>query len=342
MDRSSKNTGLIGDLTLFFGVFLLFTDVFFLIMGIVFDMPVMRYVIYVKLVVNSANIFLILKKHYLISTAIIYTVIIGFMVTGVICMGTGSAFQLYALGMLPCISYNGYLHNRILKKELPLVPMIAIHVLFYAASYIYARTHEPLYTVPRIAEDIMIVFNSIATFSIMIIYVCFFYKVAIRSEEKLEKMALIDNLTGLYNRHYVLTSLEQMRINTSDERWIALLDIDDFKKVNDTYGHNCGDYILHRVAELAQQICKDCIVCRWGGEEFLILSAKHDCRTELLETLRKKIADEEFRFEKDVLHITVTIGAAQYNSNVTNDGWISAADEKLYSGKNSGKNKVVI
>lgn len=75
MNESNKNTALIGNLTLYFGVFLLFTDVFFLVMGIIYDMPVIKYVIYVKLVINTTNIFLILKKHYLISTMIIYTVI---------------------------------------------------------------------------------------------------------------------------------------------------------------------------------------------------------------------------------------------------------------------------
>ena len=64
MNESDKNTALIRNLTLFFGGFLLFTDVFFLSMGIIYDMPIIRYVIYVKLVINTTNIYLILKKHY--------------------------------------------------------------------------------------------------------------------------------------------------------------------------------------------------------------------------------------------------------------------------------------
>ncbi|WP_028509569.1 hypothetical protein [Ruminococcus sp. NK3A76] len=72
--------------------------------------------IYVKLVVNTSNIYLILKKHYLISTLIIYTVILAMMIAGVVSMGTRPAFQIYALGMLVCISYNSYMHKRVLKK----------------------------------------------------------------------------------------------------------------------------------------------------------------------------------------------------------------------------------
>ena len=341
MEEANKDAALIRNLTLFFGLFLLFTDVFFLIMGIVYDMPLMRYVIYVKLVINTTNIFLILRKHYLLSTFIIYTVILGFMITGVVCTGTDAAFQLYAIGMLVCISYNGYLHNRILKKELPLVLMTIIHILCYAGAYIYARNNAPLYDIPRSGTDILIFFNSLASFSIVALYALLFHNVAIRSEEKLEQMAMTDKLTGLYNRHYMLSFMEHMKIKTPKDCWLAILDIDDFKKVNDTYGHNCGDYILHKVAELAYQTCKDCIVCRWGGEEFIILSTKSAYGTDILEKLRKRIADEEFLFEKKIIKVTITVGVMRYDGDMTNDSWISGADEKLYFGKHHGKNQVV-
>lgn len=340
MNDTNQNTALIKNLTLFFGGFLLFTDVFFLLFGIMYDMPLIRYVIYVKLVVNTSNIYLILKKHYLISTLIIYTVILAMMIAGVVSMGTRPAFQIYALGMLVCISYNSYMHKRVLKKELPFVPILAVHVLAYAGVYAYARNNEPLYEVPQSAVDILVPFNSVASFSIVILYVWMFHNVAIRSEEKLEEMAMRDNLTGLYNRHFLLGTLDNMSIGASKERWLALLDIDDFKNVNDTYGHNCGDYILHRVAEIAQEVCSGCIICRWGGEEFIILSSVNDS-TGLVESLRQRIADEEFSYDTTTLHITVTIGVASYDEEMTNDGWISKADERLYSGKSSGKNKVV-
>ena len=342
MSETKKNVQLIRNLTLFFGGFLLFTDVFFLLFGILYEMPAIRYVIYVKLVVNTTNIYLILKRHYLVSTAIIYTVILAMMIVGVVSMGTRPAFQIYALGMLVCISYNSYMHKRVLKRELPLVPTLAIHVIAYVGVYAYARLHEPLYEVPQSAVDILVPFNSVASFFIVILYAWLYHNVAVASEEKLEQMALIDNLTGLYNRHYLLASLDRMGRGEPNECWLALLDIDDFKRVNDTYGHNCGDYILHEVAELAKQTCEGCVVCRWGGEEFIILSSDPRCGTELLEKLRERIADEIFRYDSSTLQITVTIGVVLYDSALTNDGWISKADEKLYHGKSSGKNQVVI
>lgn len=342
MNGTEQKLLFLRNLTLFFGGFLLFTDVFFLVMGIAYEMPVIRYLIYVKLVINTTNIYLILKRHFLIATTIIYTVIMAMMIVGVICLGTEPAFQLYALGMMACISYNGYLHARILKRELPLALVIAIHVICYVGVYVYARTHEPLYTIPESGMNILILFNSVAAFSIVIIYVWFYHKIAIESEEKLENMALVDNLTGLYNRHYLLAVLDQSEQCEPDNRWLAMLDIDNFKKVNDTYGHNCGDYILHEVAAIARQTCANCTVCRWGGEEFIVLSRDGRCTTAVLETLRQRIADEPFRYDGKPLQITVTIGVMQYDERLTNDGWISKADEKLYHGKTHGKNQVVI
>ena len=160
MDRTDKSMIILKNLTLFFGGFLLATDVFFLIFGIVYDLPLIRYVIYAKLVVNTTNLFLIIKKHYLVSTLIIYIVILAMMIAGVISMGTRPAFQLYGLGMIACISYNGYLHKRVLKKELPMALLITVHVLAYAGVYLFARLSEPLYSVPQSAIDILVVFNS--------------------------------------------------------------------------------------------------------------------------------------------------------------------------------------
>lgn len=340
-NETTKNAWLIKKLTLFFGGFLLFTDVFFLTIGIVYDMPLIRYLIYVKLVVNTTNIYLILKKHYLVSTVIIYTVIMAMMIVGVISMGTRPAFQLYALGMLICVSYNGYLHNRILKKELPFLLIITIHVLLYAGVYLYARFNEPLYTYPQSAVDILVAFNSMATFSIVILYAYLFHNVAIHSEEKLEKMALMDKLTGLYNRHYLLAFLDHTGVNDPEARWIAMIDIDDFKKVNDTYGHNCGDYILREIAQIVRDTCRNCIVCRWGGEEFIILSNEYECSPDVLETLRQNVEQKKFVFEGKTIHVTITIGECPYKTGLSTDTWISSADEKLYEGKHSGKNRVV-
>ena len=120
-------------------------------------------------------------------------------------------------------------------------------------------------------------------------------------------------------------------------------DIDDFKKVNDTYGHNIGDDVLVNVAEIiTSQIPEDAYVCRWGGEEILILI--HDpaqTAVSIAEKIRNKIAESITQTEDIPIHITMTFGIAEYIPGLSITKLISVADDNLYKGKKDGKNRVV-
>ena len=120
-------------------------------------------------------------------------------------------------------------------------------------------------------------------------------------------------------------------------------DIDNFKKINDQYGHNAGDYILVSIANILREACDDIIVSRWGGEEFLILVSGIDEDQVLagIEKLRKNIESEDFVFEDRHIKVTITSGVAARAKGQSIDNWINDADNKLYTGKNTGKNKVV-
>ena len=123
-----------------------------------------------------------------------------------------------------------------------------------------------------------------------------------------------------------------------------MMDIDDFKLVNDTYGHLCGDYVLKEIAFLMHRENVDAVLSRWGGEEFLIVGfSDGDMQIHLarLEQLRKSIEEHDFTYEDTHLKITVTIGVAEYAPGESTDEWIGRADMNLYEGKRSGKNKVV-
>ena len=124
---------------------------------------------------------------------------------------------------------------------------------------------------------------------------------------------------------------------------LALFDIDNFKLINDKYGHTTGDYILTRVAEITLNTLSDSFVCRYGGEEFVIvLSEKDESVFDRLESLRKTFENEIFEFENSKIHITITIGAVKYEDNLPLEKWVELADIKMYSGKKTGKNKTVI
>ena len=124
---------------------------------------------------------------------------------------------------------------------------------------------------------------------------------------------------------------------------MAIIDIDDFKNVNDTYGHNCGDYVLKKIAEIIK-VSDEYVPCRWGGEEFILIgksASDMDHINELMNRLREAIAKTDFVYEDNRLKITITIGIEEHTQDITIENWISRTDEKLYHGKKSGKNVVI-
>jgi two-component system, cell cycle response regulator len=162
---------------------------------------------------------------------------------------------------------------------------------------------------------------------------------------KLEKLSITDPLTGLYNRRYITERMEEENevfLRKNREFSMMLLDIDHFKTLNDTYGHDCGDYVLKLVAQkLLFIVRKSDIVSRWGGEEFLILlpeTSKHTAK-KLAERIRKNIENMPILYEQCNYHITLTIGISE-NKSESIHNIIKRADNALYIGKNSGRNCV--
>lgn len=164
---------------------------------------------------------------------------------------------------------------------------------------------------------------------------------------ELEVISKTDALTGIYNRRYI-----RARINKEAETYqsnkevfsVAILDIDYFKKVNDIYGHNCGDFILSRLAKLLKkQIRKQDVLARWGGEEFLmVLPNSNEKEAAILcERLRHKIETTNFTYNKKSIKLTVTFGVSEYDEESGVDSTINNADRNLYKGKNRGRNCVV-
>ncbi len=126
-------------------------------------------------------------------------------------------------------------------------------------------------------------------------------------------MANQDALTGLWNRRYLFNQA----CNGCEERNIAMLDIDHFKAVNDTYGHDGGDAVLVTIAKILQLYFPDDVVARFGGEEFVIQA---DCAfkdfSAQLEKLRLRIENSKIPYQETSINITISIGVASYQSNL--------------------------
>ena len=161
----------------------------------------------------------------------------------------------------------------------------------------------------------------------------------------LKKEAYTDQLTGLFNRRRAMEYIKTVREEYPDKPIsIAIGDIDFFKKVNDTYGHDMGDEVLKDVAKIMVDACgKDAFLARWGGEEFLMVFP--DCNGDdayaRIEDVRRTIQKTAIRVGGNEIHITMTMGLAEYDFNSDLQSTIKEADDKLYTGKANGRNQVV-
>lgn len=163
---------------------------------------------------------------------------------------------------------------------------------------------------------------------------------------KLEPLATTDQLTRLYNRHFFTSELvKQINIWRRHQQSLSIiiLDIDYFKKVNDSYGHLAGDYALKSLAKICKSQLRDIdTLARIGGEEFAVLlpATSVNGGMQIAERIRKQVEDYEFEFEGNTFNMTVSLGVAE----LTDESWsitefIGAADDMLYKAKHAGRNR---
>ncbi len=172
-------------------------------------------------------------------------------------------------------------------------------------------------------------------------------KYAVDVSRSLEEMITTDPLTRLLNRRackkYLDKWIENCEKNKENKITVAIADIDHFKKINDTYGHDCGDMVLVTVSEIFKKHMEDVgCVARWGGEEFLLVFEK-DVKTmqKPLCRIMEEIKDYEFKYKEETFHITVTAGVNGDIIGHTFDEIVNSADECLYKGKTGGRDRVV-
>lgn len=162
-------------------------------------------------------------------------------------------------------------------------------------------------------------------------------------------MSVTDALTGLYNRRHLENNLEREFLRAQrykNDLSIAILDVDFFKKINDTHGHLCGDYVLKEIAYLAlQTFRKTDMVFRYGGEELLVILTETSLDKALipLERLRAGIAEYPFSYSDKAFSVTVSIGADALSEKFESaEALVQSADDALYKAKDTGRNRVIV
>lgn len=166
-----------------------------------------------------------------------------------------------------------------------------------------------------------------------------------KSCQELEMLASLDPLSGLLNRR---TLFQRIEIEIERSLRLALpltgimIDIDHFKRVNDNFGHPCGDMVIREIgARLTRSLRKYDYAGRYGGEEFFVLfsNTTSELARSIAERFRKDVEEAGFQWENELLKLTVSIGISQYIPGETPDRWISRADAAMYRAKQRGRNQ---
>ena len=173
------------------------------------------------------------------------------------------------------------------------------------------------------------------------------------AHSRLEAIAVRDDLTGLYNRRHFLERLEEelsLANRNHTPLYLAIIDLDHFKRVNDNYGHHSGDEVLSRFARIASQGLRKSdllarageVVARLGGEEFVVLfpHATQAASEAALERLRSRFAEQDYPFADDVI-TTFSAGLTAFQPGETANQLIKRADSALYEAKSRGRNQLV-
>jgi diguanylate cyclase (GGDEF)-like protein len=165
--------------------------------------------------------------------------------------------------------------------------------------------------------------------------------------EKFEKEAIYDGLTGCYNKREIVEFLKKLLHNylryKKEPFSVLMLDIDFFKKINDTYGHLAGDMALKEMAHIILNLIRKSDLCgRFGGEEFLIIlpNTKIAGALKLANRIKDTIENHSFKFKNQDIKFTVSIGITAVGLNDDYNSLISRVDEALYEAKNKGRNRI--
>jgi diguanylate cyclase (GGDEF)-like protein len=167
---------------------------------------------------------------------------------------------------------------------------------------------------------------------------------------RLYELAVTDGLTGLFIHRFFYNRLEEeikRALRYKNDLALVMLDIDFFKKLNDTYGHQAGDEVLLKTADCIRENCRlSDIPCRYGGEEFCIILPDTDIKGALIfaEKLRNKIADLKINYLDNILKYTVSLGVVSFCNNNPSDKqeFVAMADKALYQSKNTGRNRTTL
>ena len=249
----------------------------------------------------------------------------------------------FTLSVLPALIY--YTTKRaVCEKNIgnTVLSMAQCILLLVPISQLSIITHEhnlaTLYSLTVIAHATVFVMTGLGLITTLLV----------DEKKRYLELSLKDPLTGLYNRRGLQFIIEQQQLfspNQTSSLFACVVDIDYFKRINDSYGHDGGDLVLEVFSDLMKHhLKKEDLCCRLGGEEFLLLFFATDINsaTQFLEGLRKTIEGSQIAYQERRISVTASFGLTNWQSNDSFESLVNRADKAVYEAKDNGRNQIKI
>ena len=279
------------------------------------------------------------KDFYIIFT---YFEILTFSLTSELFSGGSFFYVFYVVGMISSVYYLLPPKRRMKQifQGCGIIYAIAIYFIHIKQICIFP---EYLPVIDECKQEIGLLNLCITLFTMFYISNLYFFEMN-AANEKLTYCSDHDLMTGLFNRRFFEHIMQRNKTENENKYTIAIFDIDDFKNVNDTYGHQAGDAVLKAVSSIIEESYdNEFVTVRWGGEEFVLYMPQTDeiRAYEHLTYLRKRIENNIVEFDNQKIKVTVTVGMCTGTNLTDYELVIRNADDRLYYGKRNGKNCVV-
>ncbi len=284
---------------------------------------------------------LILTDRYVAALNVMALEISAHAVAGVVVLGWDSGFHFYLLMTMPVV-----LANPRSRWAVKIGTALVISVVYLGLGWA-SRHASPVHAMDATTLLQLHEFNLLGTIFVLSALTVVYVRLIDSAEARLHELATTDALTGLMNRRSILDAIareQALRQRKPHHLSLILVDIDHFKKINDTHGHATGDTALKAVAGILRKCTRDMdYVARWGGEEFLVVQPYADkVQSQMAaERLRAAVEAESLPGDGQAIRLTITLGLTELGTEEQMDQGLQRADAALYEGKHKGRNQVV-
>ncbi len=315
-----------------------YVDVLLLVLFLAFDQPLLGWLNLVSITMYMLAYLALKRRRNALALALIWAEVVAHVALGTLMVGWESGFHYYLLMFIPAVAVGA--RGWMLAAELGALMGMYLGLHHWVVSHGALNPMQPLGLELVHAVNVMVVF-AFAAYTAR-----YYYGLVSRSEERLRHQAATDPLTGLANRRHLLLQAELVAAQarrSGEPTGVVIADIDHFKRVNDTHGHDAGDAVLVHVARLLAANCREAdLLARWGGEEFLLVLAGCDAEASrtLAERVRRLVSDSPVAVGEVRLPVTLSFGVTVAQPHEGLDEAIARADRALYASKTAGRDRV--